>query len=191
MNRFHSIWAGLVLGLAGAGVAWAGYGTLLYYARWPLLAVSVLLALPGLFRKNPLQFAVHWLLLAGIAAGIWQGGVWARKFQKMRVCRELDALIVRAEDFRAANGRYPETLGEVVFSTRLSMNTGHFGKSGIDLAGVNRHDATVYFSSNRFACVVPVTKMLPVSITRFYAYTWTSENPGWRCEKIVWFIGEM
>ena len=53
----HPIWIGLVFGLIGAGVAWTGYGTLLYYARWPLLVVSVLLVLPELFRRNPLRFA--------------------------------------------------------------------------------------------------------------------------------------
>lgn len=191
MTFKYPIWVGLGFGLAGAGVALTGFGTLLFYGRYPILVLSILLALPGLFRRNPVQFAVHWLLIAGIATGVWQGGVWARKFQKLLVCHELNALITRGEAFRGENGRYPATLGEVEFSTKYSLGTGHFGKSGIDLAGVNRHDATVYLATNRFACVVPVTKMLPISITRFYAYTWTSENPGWRCEKIVWFIGEM
>ncbi len=191
MKFKYPILVGVVFGLIGAGVALTGFGALLFYGRYPILAVSILLALPGLFRKNPVQFAVHWLLIAGIAAGVWQGGVWARKFQKLRICHELNALIPLVEAYREANGRYPETLGEVEFPTRLSLNTGHFGKSGIDLAGMNSHDATVYLATNRFACVVPVTKMLPMSITRFYAYAWTSEDPGWRCEKIVWFIGGM
>lgn len=72
----YPIWVGLGFGLIGAGVERSGFGTLLFHGRYPILAISILLALPGLFRKNPVQFAVHGLLIAGVVAGLWQGSVF-------------------------------------------------------------------------------------------------------------------
>jgi hypothetical protein len=46
-------------------------------------------------------------------------------------------------------------------------------------------------TTNYFLCVVPVSKVLPLSFTRFYAYTRNIDESDWQWEKIVWMLGRM
>jgi len=39
---------------------------------------------------------------------------------------------------------------------------------------------------NGFICVVPVTKRLPLSMTRAYRFIWTSHEQSWRYDFAVW-----
>ena len=185
MKIRYPIAMGVVCGLLGMAFSLTGYGVPLYYMRLLILGAFAVLAFPALFRKKVVQYFLHVALITVIATGLWYAGTTVRRIKKSIVCHELNTLIKQAQIFREKNGQYPEQLDELDFSTRLRLNSKTVMESGIDLEGMNEHDATVYMSTNSFACVVPVTKVLPMSFTRFYVYMWTSDDPEWRYIKVI------
>ena len=185
MKIKYPIATGVACGLLGMAFSLTGYGVPLYYIRLLIFGVFAVLAVPALFRKKVVQYFLHVALITVIATGLWYAGTTVRRIKKSIVCHELNTLIKQAQAFHEKNGQYPEQLDELNFSTRLRLNSRHVMESGIDLEGMNEHDATVYMSTNSFACVVPVTKVLPMSFTRFYVYMWTSDDPEWRYSKVI------
>lgn len=182
---------GASCGLIGLTIALSGYGYVVVYIWRVILIMFLVLASPALFRRKLIQYFLHLALIAGIATGLWYGGMVVRKFQKSRSCRELNALISKVNEFHEKTGHYPEHLDDLSFSTRLSLKSDVFKDAGVNLNGVNNHDAVVYLGTDGFICIVPVTKMLPISITRFYAYIWTSLDSEWRYAYMIWTLGKI
>jgi|LSQX01.3.fsa_nt_gb hypothetical protein len=151
----------------------------------------LVLASPALFQRKLIQYFLHLALIAGIATGLLYGGMVVRKFQKSRSLHELNALINQVKEFHKKTGHYPEHLDDLSFSTRLSLKADVFNDAGVNLGGMNNYDAIVYLGADGFICIVPVTKMLPISITRFYAYIWTSRDSEWRYDYMIWTLGKI
>lgn len=175
-------------------VSAAGYGTASYYLLQPLLILFCVLALPSCRTKGLTGYVCHLVVIAGLTLILFFAGVITRRVQKILVCRRLNELTERVQTFRSRSGRYPTNLaelGSMPAANSLSLQVGTCTDGQISLAGLNEHDATVFFPTNGFICVVPVTKLLPVSITRFYVYQWTPEEPTWKYEKVIWMLGIM
>ena len=98
------------------------------------------------------------------------------------------------QEYRADHGRFPAKLTELKGFAQaqrrsgLRIAQGEFLEYGIDLDGVNSHDALIYLEPQFMSCVVPVTKQLPLSITRLYVYGWSSDSPSWKYQKLVWSL---
>jgi hypothetical protein len=49
-------------------------------------------------------------------------------------------------------------------------------------------DAVFYLAPDRFACVVPIQKPMFISITGFRVFRYSSGDPEWVQDYIVWMI---
>ena len=188
---------GLVLGLLLCAAGLAGYGVVVYYNRLFLLILLLILAAPTV-KRQPSGIAYLCsvvMLLAFSAAGALTGHEVRRLHcrSKSSACEPLLELVQKHRD---EHGRYPSALSEVqgfALAQRgsgLDIAQGDFSSHGISLDGINAHDALIYLDANFMSCVVPVTKRLPMSITRLYVYRWSSDTRSWRYDKLVWNIGE-
>ena len=102
---------------------------------------------------------------------------------------------MRHVDRREFKPTYPTKLAEVQSfagaqqDAGLSSGQGAFSEHGINLDGINSHDALIFLDDDSVSCVVPVTKQLPMSSTRLYVYVWISDTRLWTYDKRVWFPG--
>jgi hypothetical protein len=192
MTSRYAIIVGLVLGLVGFAFAVTGYGYALYYWRYPLLIVPIALAMPVLF-KSLTQAVVVFVATSLISLSLWYAGIAARRVHALSTCRHVSEFIDAANSFKQTHGRYPTNIAETSCSLpkEMSFQFKQMGPNGQDLAGMNQYDVTVYASTNDLACVVPVTKMLFMSFSRFYVYSWSSKDPNWKYHKVVWHLGKL
>jgi len=191
MNAKYPVMVGTACGAIGLALALTGYGCVAFYMRLLIWIGFAVLALPALFRRQIFQYCLHVIIITGIATGFWYGGTAIRRFQKSLVRDELNPLVNQVKDFHERNGHYPERLDELHFSTQLSLKAADFKEGDVNLDGMNTHDAVVYLGTNGFTIIVPVTKLLSMSITRFYAFIWTSQDSKWRYDYMIWTIGEI
>ncbi len=179
---------GLGVGAGGFCVMLAGYGVLFYYL-WvfilPFIAVISLLSRPRSFRA----FLIRFSLIAVLGAVLTGLGLGLLIIKKWSVCSDLNSIISELEDYRTANGAYPPGLSAVHKPNRLKIGEGRTTREGINLEGCSDYDAVFYLSPDEFLCIVPITKMLPMVFTRVYIYRWSTSEPRWRSEKLVWSLG--
>jgi hypothetical protein len=186
MTRF--IYAGLILGLTAGTLAVAGYGYLLHYFALPLLLIPLTLSARSLFDKKPLQFLAQFAIIAGFALLGWHLGTAAIRKRALSTCHKLDAYVDQAQLFRLHHGRYPTNLSEME-DFRMPVESIRFLHtaitSDIGLENIWECETTVLLSSNEFACILPVSKLLPLNSTRLYVYRWTSLDTHWKYDHYV------
>lgn len=187
---------GTVLAVLLGAAALTGYAVIVYYC-WPvLLFVLLALATPALrHRPRVLAFISAFVILTTLSTVGALTGHMARILHARRKCKACEPALELLQKHRFKNGQYPLELAKVEgwglaqAATDLRIAQGEFCKDGVDLDGINSHDALIYLDTNFVSCIVPVTRQLPVSITRFYVYRWTSDEPVWKYDKVVWFLG--
>ena len=134
------------------------------------------------------------ILLAFSVVGAFAGH-WGRQLQCRSRCKACEPILALLEQHRTEHGQYPLRLSEVQRFARaqhdagLAVAQGEFSEHGIDLDGINSHDALIFLNTNFVSCVVPVTKLLPMSFTHLYVYRWSNDDPFWKYEKLVWTLG--
>ena len=111
-------------------------------------------------------------------------------YRKKSVCAECDKVLGVLEKYKVQNGRYPESLSVVKLHdiTDIAIQQEQMGESGIDVTNINKADATIYLSPSEYLCLVPVTKKLPLSWTRFYVLGRSNTMTKWKYQKMIWFL---
>ena len=188
-----SILFGLALFILGMMISLAGYGHVLVYGQLFIILGILFFVVILTFRKKQSSFALYIsncviVLLLGIT-GLAVGS-WTLVYRKKAVCAECDKVLAVLEKHKAQNGRYPETLSVVNVQeiTDIAIQQEQMYEGGIDVVNINKADATIYLSPSEYLCLVPVTKRLPMSITRFYALERNNTVTKWKYQKFIWFL---
>lgn len=167
-----------------------------YYGWVILLFFFFLLALPTIKRQPSITayFGLVILLFAFSVGGAFAGH-WGRRLRCQNRCKACEPILTVLRQHRAEHGQYPLRLSDAQgFASAqqesgLAVAQGELSKNGIDLDGINSHDALIFLETNFVSCIVPVTKQLPMSFTRLYVYRWSSDDPFWEYDKFVWIFG--
>jgi hypothetical protein len=179
---------GLGVGIGGFCIMMRGYGVLFYYL-WVFI-LPFILVISLLSRPRSLQaYLVRVGLVVIIGAVLTCLGLGLLIMKKQSICSDLDSMISELEDYRKSNGAYPPDLSALRKPGHLRIGEGRTAETGINLEGCNDYDAVFYLSPDEFLCIVPITKVLPMSFTRIYVYRWSTSEPCWRSEKLVWSLG--
>ncbi|HUU70908.1 MAG TPA: hypothetical protein VM186_15375 [Planctomycetota bacterium] len=190
MKYLYPVIAGSALGVGGLVAMLNGFGGYIYYLWWLLLPVIVVLSLARVGQR-PLGRLGTFGVMAGLAASLTAAGVGVQILKKHSTCRAVDAVIAELEKHRALHGSYPADLAGIEKPADLVIKTSRTTPNRIMIEGINDCDAMFYLSSDNCLCLVPVTRTMPISITRFYAYQWCTDDPHWRLEKIIWWLGSV
>lgn len=189
---------GLVLSLLFGAAGLAGYGVVVYYGWVFLLVFIFLIALPIIKRKPSITAYLSCaVILFAFSIGGAFVGHWGRQLQCRSRSKACEPILALLQQHRDEYGQYPLRLLEVQGFERaqrdagLVVAQGEFSEYGIDLDGINTHDALIFLGTNFVSCVVPVTKLLPMSFTRLYVYRWNNDDPFWKYDKLVWTLGQM
>jgi hypothetical protein len=179
---------GLALGAGGFCVMMTGYGVLFYYL-W-FLILPFILVISVRFRPRSLRACLVRIGLIAATAAVLTGlGLGLLIVRRRSICSDLESLISELEDYRRANGAYPPDLSAIRRPEHLKIGEGRTAGTGINLEGCSEYDAVFYLLPDEFLCIVPITKMLPMVFTRVYVYRWSTSEPCWRSEKLVWTLG--
>ncbi|HUW33484.1 MAG TPA: hypothetical protein VM223_17890 [Planctomycetota bacterium] len=190
MKYLYPVIAGSALGVGGLVAMLNGFGGYIYYLWWLLLPVIVVLSLARVGQR-PLGRLGTFGVMAGLAASLTAAGVGVQILKKHSTCRAVDAVIAELEKHRAAHGTYPADLAGIEIPADIVIKTSRITPTGILIEGINDCDAMLYLSPESCLCLIPLTKTIPMSFTRFYAYEWYTEDPHWRLQKIIKWFGSV
>jgi hypothetical protein len=180
----------LLLAVALFAVSANGYGMVIRYGWmvWLFFVVFVV-GLPS-FRWGGVSAVLPnvALVVAVGVAGLLAGDGARRAYCRSK-CRACDPVLERLSAYRATHGVFPTNLPPSDLPRGITIQQRGFTNGGLNLVGINEFDATLYLGTNGYLCVVPVTKMLPMSFSRFYAYGRNETDREWRYDYFVWFLG--
>jgi len=169
---------------------------LVVYASVPLLLGLMMMADRAVRRRpSGWGYLVTLALYAAMSTLGAAGGHGLRMVRMRKVCRSVEPLLLQVEAHRAEHGKHPSRLADVegfvsaMNQAGLRVAQGNWSPDGLGLSGISHVDALIYLGEEEVACLVPVTKPLPLSFTRFYAYGWSSHRPSWEVERHVWWLG--
>ena len=168
----------------------SGYGMLVQYG-W-LIWLTAILLIVGLlsFRESGIaQFVLNAAVVVSIGIAVMLVGDSIRRAYCFNRCRACEPIMERLSALRSSQGAFPTNLPSSELPQGFTIQQRPFTGYDLDVGGVNQTDATLYLGTNSFVCVVPVTKMLPISFTRFYAYVRNDSDRHWRYEQITWTLG--
>jgi len=167
-----------------------GYGMVIHYGWlfWliPILPVVGRLSLK---RSGALAFVLNSALVIAIGVAGMLIGDWSRRAYCFNKCRACEPMLEQLSAFQASHGGSLTNLPSLVMPRGITIQQRTLEGGGLDLDGVNQTDATLYIGTNSFVCLVPITKILPMSITRFYVYMRNEKDFDWKYDYIVWTIG--
>ena len=92
------------------------------------------------------------------------------------------------------HGFYPEGLRKIqgfdaaLRKSGLRIDVRGLSRYGFSVGGINNYDALICVGTEGYVCVVPVTKKLLLSFTRFYVYASSNSQPSWTYDKILWTL---
>lgn len=134
---------------------------------------------------------VSWLaFFAGWGAGDLCRGIHCR-----RIRARCEPVLEALEEYRSEHGAYPDALAALPnietlqADSGITIRQGRFLKDGIPLDAMDEADAIIYLEPSGYACYVPIEHRSIMSITRFYVYVRSSNDPIWRRDHIVWTWG--
>jgi hypothetical protein len=141
-------------------------------------------------HRGPRTVATCALLMAAVFGG-WYVGWQIRLFHCREIQRRLAPIIRALDQRKATTGAYPAALSELPEAGHPgpSIRQGRFLRDGaVSTDEVGTADATFYLSPDKYACLIPIEKPLPISITGFHIYYYLSESPHWEKDYMVWTI---
>jgi len=167
-----------------------GYGMVIQYGWlfWlaPILLVVGLLSLK---RCGVLAFVLYSVLVITIGVAGMLIGDWSRRAYCFNKCRACEPMLEQLSAFQSCHGGSLTNLPPLVMPKGITVQQRILSGDGLNLDDVNQTDATLYLGTSSFICVVPVTKILPMSFTRFYAYFRNEKDRNWKYDYSVWTLG--
>ena len=104
-------------------------------------------------------------------------------------------MIAELEKGKKLHGVYPTNAGEMVKTNtvlrgRYFFYYGRQNTNGVDwdLGGLVKAHVSVFASTNRFQCVIPIEHESPVNVSSFYVYSYSSDHPAWNKVLLHWSI---
>lgn len=180
---------GGLLGTSGFFVMLLGYGVWLYYLRGLIVFCLFVFLSISFLPLRPLPLYLARLAIATmLCVLLTSAGLGILLLEKQATCRALVPVWVQLDYQRKATGSYPSTFSNIREPVGLKIRW-EITPTGIDVNGINRCDAVFYLSPTNCYCIVPITKILPWSFTRFYVYRWSTDQPQWIIEKVMMIWG--
>ena len=112
-----------------------------------------------------------------------------------KICVDCDPLITSLENARKSLGAYPTNVAELVKSNtvlrrRYIFYYGEQTTNGVDwsVGDLVKANVSLFASTNRFQCVIPIERVSPVSFSSFYVYSYSSEHPAWNKVLLHWSL---
>ncbi|PCJ54691.1 MAG: hypothetical protein COA79_21500 [Planctomycetota bacterium] len=118
-------------------------------------------------------------------------GSWTLVHEKIAVCVECDKVIMLLEKYKDQHGTYPDKIDDINIRIvkGIKVQQGKFLNGGsINIGNINNSDVTIYLTPKVYSCVVPVTKVFPMSFTRFYVFQKNNQMKNWVYEKYIWSL---
>jgi hypothetical protein len=183
---------GLLLACPTYVIARSGYGYVLTYPSW-LFALCLFAYICGRSKAEKWPWVVHALvnsvIVAVLSASAFGLGFWLLLLEKRAMTEDCEQIVHELKAYIAEHGKTPNdpfSLASIT-STSLSIDFGALKEGGfISCDGLNEVDARLYLSDTSYLVVIPVTRMLPMSFTRFYVLLLAEGEDEWRYQKIVW-----
>jgi hypothetical protein len=123
-------------------------------------------------KKPQIRAAELAIVVACVVSGVFGGSAF-RSWQCRSICDDCQPVIAALEDCRKRRGSYPTTLADVDAAVReirekhgVRVQLGRTTARGIDVGELYDAEATIYVDHDELICMVPITKMFPMSITR-------------------------
>ena len=187
MRRFlFPLILGAGFGVVGFCLSLSGY-VVPIVQLWPVTVVIVLVASAPIRREQSSSpYLIRISIIATLLIALTGCGHGILLLRKWRVCQKLNPVISEIESRRKTSGTYPLDLSTLHLPDGLKIRTGKTTKAGLDLEEIGDADAVFYLSKDDLVCIVPVSKMLPMSFTRLYVLEWAAQEPHWKSDKIIW-----
>lgn len=194
MERYsRSLVSGIVLLAVGFVPAIYGYFYALIYMLYPLfilIAVLILISLPPEeHRTVSTIFACITIISFFAVSGVGTGTLYLA-LDRWAICRTLQPLTEELDSYERKHGAYPAHLSRLKTDVpgELTVRQVNMSESGSSYVDYNSSDAIFYLWENKYAVVVPVSKMLPMSFTRYYYFVRRNSEENWKYKKSIWYI---
>jgi hypothetical protein len=116
-----------------------------------------------------------------------------REIHTKRVCNDCDLLIASLEKERELRGIYPTNTTALVNANKILRRKylfyyGESGTNGIDwsVGQVGKADISLFVTTNRLECLVPIEKISPVSFSSFHVFSYASDRSTWNKTLLHW-----
>ena len=191
--RIPFLW-GVVLFAATMYIALIGYAYVIMYI-WPVILFGILFFVAGYVcskGKGFFSLYITTFMIVTVSAITGLGlGTGIQTYIKSKICDDCDLIVEALDRYKQKNGSYPKTLdtGKLGISANIRfIYNGDWDGGGINVMGNNDYDATIYLSAEKYFCIIPVTKVLIMSTTRFYVFKKSSWKPDWKYDHIIWML---
>ena len=122
------------------------------------------------------------------------GGSFAQA-RAQKICGDCNPLIADLQTKKKLLGFYPTNAVEMVKSNstlrrRYFFYYGQQSTNGVDWSPnkVVEANVSLFVTTNRFQCIVPIEKISPVSFSSFYVFSCSSEHPAWNKVLLHWSL---
>ena len=148
-------------------------------------------------NSKPMQFSeslwrVYLVAVLVMLLGAGVGGKLCEIRAKI-VCRDCGLLIAGLEKERELHGTYPTNSAAIVNANKILRRKyvfyyGESGTNGIDWAAgqVGKAGISLFVTTNRLECMVPIEKITPISFSSFYVFSYTSDRSTWNKTLLHW-----
>jgi len=185
---------GVVLFAATMYIALKGYAYVIMYI-WPVILLGIIIMVAGyVFSKRKSFFSLYITTFMIVTVSAISGlglGTGIQTYLKSKICDDCDIIVEALSQYKQKNGSYPDKLD----TAKLGLTTNirfiydaDWDGGDINLMGSNDYDATIYLSPEKYFCMIPVTKVLIMSTTRFYVFKKSSWSPDWKYDHIIWSL---
>jgi hypothetical protein len=179
---------GIIFGVIGSVIVFYGYGVYIEYLWLVYFAGIIFVGLPTIFQKSLIQYFLNIFLVLLLPTISYFCSSKIHVFQKSLICEEVNVLIDQVNNYHQKNGYYPSSLSALNFSTKLAIRAEPFEGNFVNYNNLNDYDVIVYMGQDGFICIVPVTKLLPISMTRMYRFIWTLQEKKWKYDVSIWTL---
>jgi hypothetical protein len=112
-----------------------------------------------------------------------------------RVCSDCELLIASLEKERELHGTYPTNAAAFVngnkdLRRKYLFYYGESGTNGVDwsVGQVGKAGISLFVTTNRLECLVPIEKISPISFSSFRVFSYTSDRSTWNRTLLHWSL---
>jgi hypothetical protein len=119
-----------------------------------------------------------------------------REARVRKTCADCIPLIADLEKQKKFTGIYPTNPVDLVKSNTVLRRRYFFYYGQSSINGVDwlpeevskANTISLFVTTNRFQCVIPIEKMSPITFSSYYVFTYSSEYPTWKKALLHWSL---